>query len=195
MQRHLRTIFWVAYLCDKALTLGTDHAPMLPDSNCDLNLPTESMRSAEECPVFGEPYPGTFLHSSIRLAFIHSRIYQGLYSPNALRQSNADLLRTIRDLDRDIDKWRESVPSNLRPSMAPGNQAPELVDMRTSVWQLNYHHSMVMVHQASSRCPSWTENQDTRGMYSSLAISVVASRSLLQKFLDNQMDLDSHNLL
>ncbi|KAJ5614049.1 hypothetical protein N7528_007703 [Penicillium herquei] len=87
-QCHLRNLFWVTYLCDKALPLGTGLPPMLPDSNCDVVLPTKPSSTIE-----------------------------GL-------------------------QWA-----------------------------------------------------DTRGMYSSLAISVAASRSLLHKFLDFQMELDSHNLL
>ncbi|KAJ5711302.1 hypothetical protein N7488_005458 [Penicillium malachiteum] len=122
-QCHLRNLFWVTYLCDKALTLGTGLPPMLPDSNCDVILPTKPSSTIE-----------------------------GL-------------------------QWAESI------------------DMRHTVFQLQYHHCMVMIHQASSRCSDWVENQDTRGMYSSLAISVAASRSLLHKFLDFQMELDSHNLL
>ncbi|KAJ5725479.1 uncharacterized protein N7483_006836 [Penicillium malachiteum] len=194
-QCHLRNLFWVTYLCDKAITLGTGLPPMLADSNCDLILPTKPSSTVEGLQWSGNPCPGSFFHTAIRLSILHARIYQELYSPISLRQSNANLLKSIRDLDHEVHEWSESIPSNIRPSMLPKNQAPESVDMRTTVFQLQYHHCMVMIHQASSRCSSWVENQDTRGMYSSLAISVAASRSLLHKFLDYQMELDSHNLL
>lgn len=144
----------------------------------------------------GNPIPGTYFHTTAQLSFIHSRIYRNIYSLEALRQPEADLLREIRDLDYLLDEWKESIPSIERPSLARnrGNNLPE-VDIRTALFQVQYHHCMVMVHQASSRCTSWVQNQDTSEMGSSLAISVNASRSLLGKCLDSQLDLRSYNML
>ncbi|KAL4965430.1 fungal specific transcription factor domain-containing protein [Aspergillus stella-maris] len=67
--------------------------------------------------------------------------------------------------------------------------------MRYSIFHLQYHHCMVMIHQASSRCTSWLQNQNTQGASSSLAISVAGSRSLLHQFKSSRLDLGPENLL
>jgi hypothetical protein len=197
---HTRHLFWLAYVCDKGFSLVTGLAPMLEDAQCDLSfamVPPELLDQSNEKPhIFGDPYPGSCLHSYVRLAFIQSKIHRDLYSPCALKQSNADLLRVIRDLDHSLEAWRNTIPLVNRPSLvAYTGIIRQYVDLRASIFHLQYHHCLLMIHQASSRCDSWTGNLDTQGTGSSLAISVTASRSLLGRFLHAPFELGSQNLL
>ncbi|RAK95014.1 uncharacterized protein BO80DRAFT_369880 [Aspergillus ibericus CBS 121593] len=196
LEYHARHLFWIAYICDKGFSLVTGLAPVLEDAQCDLTLaaiPSELDRPKGRLHLYGDPYPGSYVDMYARLALIQSRIYRDLYTPSALRKPDADLLRTIRDLDHAIEEWRESIPSGNQPSLI--TSAPRDSDMRYSIFHLQYHHCMIMIHQASSRCASWEQNQDTRGTSSSLAISVAASRSFLGGFLYSQLELGSQNLL
>lgn len=197
---HTRHLFWIAFVCDKGFTLVTGLPPMLEDSQCDLTfamLPPELLDQLSKKPhIYGDPYPGSYLHTSVRLAFIQSKIHRDLYSPRALRQSNTDLLRVIRDVDHSLEEWRNSIPVVDRPSLvAYTSNIVQHVDLRASIFHIQYHHCMLMIHQASSRCDSWARNLDTQGPGSSLAISVTASRSLLGGFLRTPFDLGSQNLL
>ncbi|XHG02982.1 hypothetical protein AWENTII_006303 [Aspergillus wentii] len=197
---HVRHLFWIAYICDKGISLATGLAPALEDAQCDLTfsvIPPETIDDSRgRRHVYGDPYPGSYVHTYAHLALIQSRIHRNLYTPAALKQPDADLLWAIRDLDHAVEEWKDSLPADIRPSFlqAVGN-APGSVDMRFSVFHLQYHHCMVMIHQTSSRCASWAQNHDTRTTSSSLAISVTASRSLLDRFLYFQLKLGPENLL
>ncbi|PYI05496.1 hypothetical protein BO78DRAFT_430633 [Aspergillus sclerotiicarbonarius CBS 121057] len=193
---HARHLFWIAYICDKGFSLVTGLAPVLEDAQCNLAFAVmhgEFDQPEEQLHLYGDPYPGSYVDMYARLAFIQSLIYRDLYTPSALGKPDADLPRTIRDLDHSIEEWKDSIPFENRPSLT--TTAPQDSDMRSSVFHLQYHHCMIMIHQASSRCASWEQNQDTRGTSSSLAISVAASRSFLRGFLYSQLELGSQNLL
>lgn len=203
---HARHLFWVTYVCDKGFSLVSGLAPRLEESQCDLEICTrpsgESFAENDKMShIYGDPLPGSYLRSYVVLASIQSRIYRELYAPAALKQSDARLLERIRDLDCSLENWRSSLPFGNRPSLVtlrtrrPPSSNPESFDMRTSVFHLQYHHCMIMIHQATSRCTWWIQNQNTHGTGSSLKISVAASRSLLGSFLFSSFELDSQNLL
>lgn len=197
---HARHLFWIAYICDKGFSLVSGLSPVLPDSECDLTLPTSarntdsSSTDSEDCEKNGTD--ASYMNVSLRLALIQSHIYQLLYTPAALKMSHADLLRTIRKLDDSLESWRESIQCFYRPSFATFlENSNGTHDLRSSIFHLQYHHCIMMIHQTSSRCYLWKENQDTQDMASSLAITVAASRHLLGSFLTSRFDLNSQNLL
>ncbi|RDW63234.1 Zn(II)2Cys6 transcription factor [Aspergillus mulundensis] len=184
---HIRRLFWIVYVCDKGLSMVTGLPPRLEDAHCDLDL--------TQC-LHGDPDPGSDLHTYVQLAFIQSRIQRDLYSPIALQQPEANILRTIRDLDHELDMWKRSLKSSNQPTLLAGGRDPlHNTDVRFSIFHLQYHHCMVMIHQTSSRCASWVQNKNARDPSSSLAISVTASRSLLQQFVASSLDLGPANLL
>ncbi|KAJ5634262.1 hypothetical protein N7528_002104 [Penicillium herquei] len=197
---HVRYLFWITYICDKGFCLVTGLAPVLDDLQCHLDfvaLPPDRIIQTDTGPhIFGDPVPGSYVHTYVHLAVIQSRILRNLYSPGVIRQSHADLLRSIRDLDHSLEQWKNSIPLVNRPSFLqlPGSSSQK-TDMTSSIFHLQYHHCMMMIHQASSRCPSWEQNQNTHDTSSSLAISVIASRNLLAAFLYSRFELNSQNLL
>ncbi|KAH2210078.1 hypothetical protein KXW59_005709 [Aspergillus fumigatus] len=125
----------------------------------------------------------------IRLSLVQSKVYHGLYSFSAQRQSDADLLATIRSLDIALEEWRSSVPTSW------GLPTPHENRMAGFLFEMQYHYTMAAIHQTSSRCTAWVRNQDTRAAGSSLALSVAASRSLLRKFLETDPQIEGQFLL
>lgn len=181
---HVRNLFWICYIMDKEYSLRTGLAPNFEETHCDLTLPTppETYKKDE-----------SFLFVAlIRLAIIQSELYRRLYSVSALRQSDAELLGAIRDLDAAVENWKLSISINSRPTFTDRHTDAECIP--ATLFQLHYHHCMATIHQASGRCISWVQNQDIRGPGSSLAISVETSRSLLRKFLDSQLEFHRYNL-
>ncbi|GAD97591.1 conserved hypothetical protein [Paecilomyces variotii No. 5] len=117
----------------------------------------------------------------LRLSMIKSRAYDALYSVRALQKTDAELLRAIRELDADLERWRVSLPPRVRPTVSFSYEMPidATMDMGVVMMRLDYHHCMATIHQATSRCKAWTGPEDCvmDGVGSSLALSVEASRS------------------
>ncbi|KAJ4341545.1 hypothetical protein N0V85_009859, partial [Neurospora sp. IMI 360204] len=207
-------------------------------------------------PYLGHSYPGLdetsvpVLPGDLRLTLIKSKTCKLLYSASALRKSDAELLRDIRELDDELERWRLSVPERYRPALSlprtspgglqrqrqgqegsekgsgggcyfqvPGHKQQEqeqeeqgqgqkkqghgygksydptisAESIRTILINLQYHHLVATIHQATGRCRAWQnrssmleENTNARtgemlmeGVSSSLALSVEASRSTL----------------
>ena len=176
---HVRELFWICYIMDKEFSLRAGHPPCLDESQCDLTLPDIHHTAPE------------FL-AGIRLAMLQSEVYHRLYSLKALRQTDAHLLGAIRDLDSALEVWRMSIPTNFRPRLI--DRETNALDTPNTIFQLHYLYCMSMIHQASGRCSAWVQNHDPSEAGSSLAISVEASRSMLQKFLDDRLDFNKTNL-
>lgn len=182
-QQQLRNLFWIAYTMDKDIALRTGQPPTIADENCDLSLPQGYLEAA-----FGHPEDENVAYSQpvfpfdLRLSIIKSRTHSALYSISALQKTDADLLKSIRELDDELEAWRLSVPSCWRPSMS---FTPDAVDpnvsMHSVMLRLNYYLCMSLIHSASSRCKAWRQGNHGMmdGVNSSLALSVEASRSTL----------------
>lgn len=178
----LRNLFWLAYMIDKDLSIRTGRPPTINDDYCDLTMPAEYVEMTKK-PVRD---PGMHMFpGDIRLSMIKSRAYNGLYSVRGLQKSDAELLRTIRELDEELEMWRTSLPLWYRPTLSFSYETTTskeaVVDMHSLIIRLDYHHCMAIVHQASSRCKAWNavESEMMNGVGSSLDLSVDASRSSL----------------
>ncbi|PNH56452.1 hypothetical protein VD0002_g2690 [Verticillium dahliae] len=130
---------------------------------------------------------GTFpttLPGDLTLTIIKSKTYRALYSTAALRKSDAELLRDIRELDEELERWRCSVPQPFRPALAFSEDAASSIDkdmdrhiiMKKSIIHFEYHYLSAAIHRASGRCSVWAGGE---GVSSSVAITVQASRSTL----------------
>lgn len=181
-QKLLRNLFWLCYTIDKDVALRTGQPPTIADENCDLTLPPGYLDRA-----FIDPHTDLetgyepIFPFDLRLSIIKSRAHSSLYSVHALNKSDADLLKSIRELDDELEDWRLSVPAHCRPTMsfAPESTDPN-ISMHRVMLRLNYYLCMTIIHQASSRCKAWMQGSGMMdGVSSSLALSVEASRSTL----------------
>ncbi|XP_014558859.1 hypothetical protein COCVIDRAFT_35910 [Bipolaris victoriae FI3] len=183
----LRNIFWLVYIMDKELSLRTGQPPCLQDEHCDTTPPPPyTRRIFSQMMDFGaetdldtvHPFPG-----SPWLSIIKSKAYSALYSARALRKTDAEILRDIRELDDDLECWRLSVPLPYRPTVAftRATLPEDVLAMPSTMLHLDYNHCVAAIHQATSRCQAWTSgNQDEmEGVGSSLELSIEASRSSL----------------
>ncbi|KAK4198663.1 putative transcription factor [Triangularia verruculosa] len=192
----LRRLFWLTYNFDKELSLRTGQPPCIPDEHCDLSLPpnyaqTQYLDRSMQIDLDDETMIPT-LPGDLGLTLIKSKTCQLLYSAEALRKTDAELLRNIRELDDELEKWRLSVPLKHRPALSISrdvgvNQAlSEAHDsVRTIVINFEYHYLIATIHRATGRCRAWgphngpVPGEEMKGVSSSLALSVEASRSTL----------------
>ncbi|KAL3469695.1 hypothetical protein BJX99DRAFT_251781 [Aspergillus californicus] len=183
---HLRNLFWLCYTIEQDVSLRTGHAQLFSEDNCDLTLPpgyVEEMNLSLEYHENSIDLPENPLFPmDIRLSLIKARAYNALYSFKALRKTDAEILKNIRELDDELERWRLSVPARWRPTLSFSHETPDPnCNMHSVILRLNYHLCMTIIHQASSRCKSWASGSGCvmDGVNSSLALSVEASRSTL----------------
>jgi hypothetical protein len=187
--RHLRKLFWLCYTLDKEISIRTGQPPAISDDHCDLTLPggyldvqyLDEWLYADVAHLDDSAVP--LLPGDLRLTMIKSKACKLLYSAEALRKSDADLLRDIRELDEELERWRLAVPPKHRPVLALSQSTMWATEaqrsIRTVVIHFEYHHLMATIHQATSRCRAWTasESREMDSVRSSLALAVEASRS------------------
>ncbi|PLB47723.1 hypothetical protein P170DRAFT_409980 [Aspergillus steynii IBT 23096] len=180
---HCRNLFWICHNIDRKLCLRTGRPPCINDSCCDLSLPEHYIDSIKRelppSPGYSEPI---FL-IDIRLSLIESHIFVELYAPPARGKSDAELLRTIRNLDTMVEEWKVLALKDDRETLPfEQKQAHDSPDLQTAVLNMQYLYSVATIHQATTGCRAWIEDQGCtmEGVNSSLLISVEASRQLLR---------------
>ncbi|RSM18145.1 hypothetical protein CDV31_003067 [Fusarium ambrosium] len=112
---HLRALFWICYLFDKEVALRSGQPPFLSDSYCDLTPPDKGMTHFFADGAGEGLFP--YLFGDIGLSLLKGKANHLLYSVHASRKPDAELLRDIRELDEQLEDWRASLPSSIRPSL------------------------------------------------------------------------------
>ncbi|KAL4912911.1 hypothetical protein BDW62DRAFT_215983 [Aspergillus aurantiobrunneus] len=200
IRKHLRNLFWICYAMDKDISLRTGQSHCLRDEDCNLQLPGDYTRNlfprmAYLAPL--NPAEGPLFPIELQLSLIKSRIYTALYSYQGLQKPDAEIIRIIRELDDELEQWRLSIPSDLRPTLSYGKDAkkhPNSMSMYLILVHLNYYFCINIVHLAGSRCESWRSSSlpwMMDGLRSSLALSIEASRSLLLFLQDAESSIST----
>ncbi|KPM39867.1 hypothetical protein AK830_g6707 [Neonectria ditissima] len=194
--RQLRMLFWLCYLFDKDIALRTGQPPLMSDDYCDLTLPDDYLQcylyleDLDERTSSSHKYEELTPHlpGDPRLSHLKDRTCRLLYSAQALKKSEAELLRDIRELDDDLENWRLSIPPDFRPtlSVSKNTEIPAMKLPRSMCHiclHVEYHHLMTTIHRASGRFYAMQADSATRepewngGIESSIALSLEASRS------------------
>jgi hypothetical protein len=177
---HLRNLFWMCYSMDKFLSQRTGHPPCIRDDMCDLDLPTSYLNQFSSPtlpiePATGKKWPPLFL-TNLGLAFIKDRIFNRLFSRQAMKISDAELLKNIRELDAELEVWKSTIPPQFRPQNIRVEQIPNTAGLSIHVLLLHieYYHCVAWVHSASIR--HRRSSSIERGIESSIALCVEASR-------------------
>ncbi|PTB81652.1 fungal-specific transcription factor domain-containing protein [Trichoderma longibrachiatum ATCC 18648] len=189
-ERQIRILFWLCYLFDKDMALRNGQPPIISDEFCDLTLPQEYLenRFSSEALSATNASQRPFLPNDLRLSLLKSKAVSALYSAGSLRKSDAELLRTIRELDEDLENWRASIPAEYAPALSVSKHVKlsDTLNKTTSMLHielhLDYHYLLNIIHCASGRCVvDWSESGKEMifGLQSSLDLSVEASRSTL----------------
>ncbi|PWY94981.1 Zn(II)2Cys6 transcription factor [Aspergillus sclerotioniger CBS 115572] len=192
---HLRTLFWICYALDKDLSLRTGQPHCLRSDDCNLQLPTayvEQLGSRMAYSPRSNHPEGPLFPVDLRLSMIKSRIFTALYSYSGLCKSDVEIIRSIRELDDELEQWRTSIPAPVRPQLSFAHQldatAPK--NMFLVLTHLDYYSCVNLIHLAGGRCQAWRSTTTPSGMMDglrlSLTFSVEASRSLLLFLYDSE---------
>ena len=189
----IRTIFWLCYAFDKDVVLRMGQPPIICDQFCDLTLPDgyREGRFAERDETLSSPNDRRrrmpWFPSDLHLCMIKAKVGDALYSTVAIKMSDAVLLRTIRELDAELESWRVSVKYSPELSIPRDFRLADDLDKAQSMvsidLHMSYHYVLNIIHCASGRRKSDLSctggNEGTFGLQSSLDLSVAASRSTL----------------
>lgn len=198
LEVHCRSLFWIAYVMDNELCLRTCRPPTICSDYCDLTLPSESELTTE----FGLPELQTpsaqnlslFFPTDIRLAFIQSKITKALHSPQAKSKSDAELLKTIRELDDAVDDWHASLqlPNDLPNFLANGIMSHEEAFRDSLILKVQHKYLIIAIHQMSAGCAAWIADPSGQalGIRLSLEVAADASRALLSQIIYNHAVLE-----
>ncbi|KAF4342637.1 transcriptional activator Mut3p [Fusarium beomiforme] len=200
-RRQLRLLFWLCYIFDKDIALRTGQPPLMSDDYCDLTLPETYFEWYSYLPNLNESLPHLsfeeenlmpHLPGDPRLSHIKDKTSRILYSAQAAKKSHAQLLRDIRELDEELEAWRQSIPPAFRPALSITKESQVTLEgmhlprsMRHITLHLEYHHLMTAIHRASGRCMepesenSYDQPERVSGVASSIALALEASRSTL----------------
>ncbi|KAJ6445414.1 fungal specific transcription factor domain-containing protein [Purpureocillium lavendulum] len=185
--RHVRHLFWLCYSFDKDIALRTGQPPIIRDDFCDMTLPDGYVQDRYDRHRCGSDSKAPWFPNDLRLSLIKSKAVDAIYSNVALRKSDAELLRTIREMDDELERWRVSIPAEFSPALSV-RRAVQLDDLDKSrsmlhiELHLDYHYLLNIIHCASGRCVFNQEGPDkdkTYGVESSLDLAMEASRSTL----------------
>ncbi|KAI9735955.1 MAG: hypothetical protein M1834_001421 [Cirrosporium novae-zelandiae] len=98
-QAHVRTLFWLCYVIDKDLSLRTGCPSAINDDQCNIFLPRIYLQHMSRSPSEVQPFP-----TDLKLSIIKPQAYDLLYSASAQQTSDTELLRTIRELDEELER-------------------------------------------------------------------------------------------
>jgi len=139
---HARRAVWAAFILGAELSLPCGPGSALDPDEMDIPLPNPGelhLNSTSDVSMF---------RWRAELAIIQTRVKNRLYTHRALKMPDPALLRTITDLDRELELWRQILPAKVMPGLAHSDQDPAYIASH-----LTFHHAVSMVHWARRRHP------------------------------------------
>lgn len=196
--RQLRILFWLCYVFDKDMALRSGQPPTMSDDYCDLTLPHNyldnpfglpSLGNEIISPLFADERLAPHLPGDLRLSMLKDKACRLLYSAQALKKTDAEVIRDVRELDAELEAWRLAIPPDFRPALSIGENVrlvPEMKlprSMQRIGLHLEYHHLMTAIHRVSGRCynvnpeTGFDRGEGSGGVNSSIELALEASRS------------------
>ncbi|KAJ6068265.1 uncharacterized protein N7446_005302, partial [Penicillium canescens] len=173
-----RTLFWLCYMLDKDISFRTGNPPF------SLRVIVTSPHLMTSCTII--PTCQRWMNP---LNLLKEKVCRQLFSAQALKYNDNQLLLHIRKLDDEIECWRLSIPNSFRPALfvsentspnSPEEGIPHII--RRMSLQLEYHHLVTVIHTTVRKCtPEAADGiEDLHAVvHSSFDLSLVASRSTL----------------
>ncbi|KAJ6038498.1 hypothetical protein N7499_004405, partial [Penicillium canescens] len=173
-------------------------SPLLTEGYCDLTASDDFLHYYTYLPALDESFEVNdkidlhltpHLPGDTRLSLLKEKVCRQLFSAQALKYNDNQLLLHIRKLDDEIECWRLSIPNSFRPALfvsentspnSPEEGIPHII--RRMSLQLEYHHLVTVIHTTVRKCtPEAADGiEDLHAVvHSSFDLSLVASRSTL----------------
>jgi hypothetical protein len=147
--------FWVIYLVDKDISLRSGRPPSIHDDDVSVEYPAEDPEDGNGLMACKDGSSCNLFLLMIKFARITGKIYAKLYSANAAKQTDAELLTTIGSLDEELEDWRMSVPEEYRPG-CDVDMTADAIMIPVLVFHFAYYNALTTVHRMSIHHGYWT---------------------------------------
>lgn len=138
---------------DKSIALRSGQPSSITDEDIGVDLPPA--RNVMQRFPDGSVKVDIF-RSQAQLAQLESRIYSELYSIRSRNRSDLERLKTVSQLDSELQQWREELPIEIRPEM-PIKCAMEQF-MPVVMMHFGYFNCLATVHRVSITHGLWASD-------------------------------------
>lgn len=151
-----KRVFWIAYCLDKDICLRSGRPPAQDDEDMNVELPSEDPPdNVGNIPLNDGKGKINLFRLMCEFAIISSKVYKQLYSVEASRQSDGQLLNTIGDLDKELEDWKDKIPIDFRPEHEIKATHTPLV-LHIVVLHFSYYNCLATIHRMSVHHGYWT---------------------------------------
>ncbi|KAF2758056.1 hypothetical protein EJ05DRAFT_500573 [Pseudovirgaria hyperparasitica] len=151
-----KRVFWIAYMLDRDICLRSGRPPIQDDDDMNVELPSEDPPdNIGNIPLADGKGKVNLFRLMCTFAVIESKVYRGLYSCKAAKQSDGELLNTIGELDRELEDWKDGIPMDFRPEHEIKAAHTPLV-LHVVVLHFSYYNCLTTIHRMSVHHGYWT---------------------------------------
>lgn len=188
-KKRIRRVFWISFILDKDISVLTG----LPSTYDDNVASFNSCDSIETASLGVQWKPGTNLPSvlfrcRVELAAVARIIEKDLRLELRKNQDISGLQGVVRELDRRLEEWKESLPSDLRPGYIMWSETPPLARVSIVSLHFSYYQALITIYTflADSKQEN-SHNADWRAGLSRSSPTFAASQIIhLLEFLPPQ---------
>lgn len=183
-----KRVFWIGYMLDKDTCLRSGRPPAQDDDDMNVELPSiDPPDNIGNIPLEGGGKVNLF-RAMCEFAIISSKVYRRLYSVQASRQTDGELLNTIGELDKELEVWKDSIPLDFRPEHEIKTSHAPLI-LHVVVLHFSYYNCLTTIHRMSVHHGYWTSRLSEYAIqglnarplnprvFSSAALCVAAARA------------------
>ncbi|KAJ4268349.1 hypothetical protein NW762_002412 [Fusarium torreyae] len=184
-----KRVFWIAYMLDKDLCLRAGRPPAQDDDDMNVELPdADPDDNIGNIPLADGKGKMNLFRVMCEFATIESEVYKRLYSVQATKQSDGELLNTIGELDQKLEEWKDRIPIDYRPEHDINASHTPLI-LHVVMLHLTYYNCLTTIHRMSVHHGYWTSrlaNYAIQGLnarplnprvFSSAALCTAAARA------------------
>ncbi|KAI8714446.1 hypothetical protein NCS52_01164400 [Fusarium sp. LHS14.1] len=184
-----KRVFWIAYMLDKDLCLRAGRPPAQDDDDMNVELPdADPEDNIGNIPLADGKGKMNLFRVMCEFATIESEVYKRLYSVQATKQSDGELLNTIGELDQKLEDWKDRIPIDYRPEHEIKASHTPLI-LHVVMVHLTYYNCLTTIHRMSVHHGYWTSrlsNYAIQGLnakplnprvFSSAALCTAAARA------------------
>ncbi|KAM0559747.1 hypothetical protein ACHAPJ_004271 [Fusarium lateritium] len=184
-----KRVFWIAYMLDKDLCLRAGRPPAQDDDDMNVELPdADPEDNIGNIPLADGKGKMNLFRVMCEFAIIESEVYKRLYSVQATKQSDGELLNTIGELDQKLEEWKDRIPIDYRPEHDINASHTPLI-LHVVMLHLTYYNCLTTIHRMSVHHGYWTSrlaNYAIQGLnarplnprvFSSAALCTAAARA------------------
>jgi hypothetical protein len=155
-----RRVYWVIYVIEKSTCLRIGRPSAINDEDIGLELPPQDLdveRGGIRIPSMGDRkyYP---FRAMCSIALIEGKVYSELYSAKSQTITPDEKLRSVGRLDRDLQDWKDSIPTELRPEHEIQCERDEMFPIL--MLHFSYYNCLTAIHRVSVHHGSWAGRDD-----------------------------------